>query len=255
MSVLYRDFYYPLNVFMHILTHEEGGVDYLHYALFESENERIGAAQEHSTELLLSRLPPPPARVLEVGIGLGTTLMRMAHRGYDVEGITPDEKQIAMVQARYGSELRVRCVSFESMEAVGHAYDVLVFQESSQYIDAETLFARARKLAPRVIVLDELALQPLDMPGALHARGHFLDAASRAGFELTEELDLSERAAPTVDYFIARLPRYRERLKTDLALTDQQIDDLIESGKRYRELYRTGVYGYRLLQFASRLPL
>src|SRR5882762_1270818 len=60
MSLPYRDFFYPLNVFMHILTHEEGGVDYLHYALFESGTERIGAAQERSTELLLSRLPPPP---------------------------------------------------------------------------------------------------------------------------------------------------------------------------------------------------
>ena len=38
MSLPYRDFYYPLNVFMHILTHEEGGVDYLHYALFENED-------------------------------------------------------------------------------------------------------------------------------------------------------------------------------------------------------------------------
>src|SRR5438309_2103091 len=54
MPLPYRDFYYPLNVFMHILTHEEGGVDYLHYALFENEHERIGVAQEHSTELLLS---------------------------------------------------------------------------------------------------------------------------------------------------------------------------------------------------------
>src|SRR5258708_38078403 len=139
------------------------------------------------------------------------------------------------------------------MEAAGRGYDVRVFQESSEYIDAETLFARARKLAPRVIVMDELALRPLDMPGALHARGHFLDAASIAGFELTEELDLSEKAAPTVDYFIARLPRYRERLKTDLALTDQQIDDLIESGQRYRELYRTGVYGDPLWPFCLRV--
>ena len=248
MSALYRDFYYPLNVFMHILTHEEGSVDYLHYALFERENESIGVAQEHSTELLLSCLPPPPARLLEVGIGLGTTLLRMARLGYDVEGITPDEKQIAMVQARYGSELRVRCVAFEAMETA-HTYDMLVFQESSQYIDAETLFAQARKLAPRVLVLDELALKPLDMPGALHSRSRFLGAAANAGFTVTEELDLSERAAPTVDYFITRLPRYREPLKADLGLTDQQVDDLLESGKRYRELYRSGVYGYRLLQF------
>jgi cyclopropane fatty-acyl-phospholipid synthase-like methyltransferase len=117
MPLPYRDFYYPLNVFMHILTHEEGGVDYLHYALFENEQERIGAAQEHSTELLLSRLPPPPSRILEVGIGLGTTLLRLTRLGYDAEGITPDEKQIAMVRERYGDEVRARHVAFEALEA------------------------------------------------------------------------------------------------------------------------------------------
>src|SRR5258708_21268339 len=101
MSALYRDFYYPLNVFMHILTHEEGGVDYLHYALFENANERIGAAQEHSTELLLSRLPPPPARLLPAGLGLATSLLPMAHRRYEVEGTTPHDKQTAIVPSRY----------------------------------------------------------------------------------------------------------------------------------------------------------
>jgi len=249
-SLPYRDFYYPLNVFMHILTHEEGGVSYLHYALFEREDESIVTAQEHSTELLLSRLPPLPATLLEVGIGLGTTLLRLTHLGYDVEGITPDEKQIAMVRSRYAEELNVQCVSFEAFEA-RRQYDALIFQESSQYIDSETLFMRAKTLAPRVIVLDEFALQPLDAPGALHSRERFVDAAARAGFRLDEELDLSDRAAPTVSYFIARLPKYREALKTDLGLTDQHVDDLIVSGERYRELYRSGVYGYRLVSFRA----
>lgn len=244
----YRDFYYPLNVFMHILTHEEGGVSYLHYALFEDESESIGVAQERSTELLFAHLPPPPARVLEVGIGLGTTLLRLVHHGYDAEGITPDEKQIGMVKERYGDELRVECVSFEAMDA-SRDYDVVLFQESSQYIDSETLFARAAALAPRVVVLDEFALQPVDAPGALHSLDRFLDAAARAGFKLTKEIDLSRQAAPTVSYFIDRLPRYREALKSDLGLTDQHIDDLIASGERYRDLYRGGVYGYRLLAF------
>ena len=49
----YRDFYYPLNVFMHILTNEEGSVSYLHYGLFEREGEPIGEAQERSTSMLL----------------------------------------------------------------------------------------------------------------------------------------------------------------------------------------------------------
>ncbi|HYR29992.1 MAG TPA: methyltransferase domain-containing protein, partial [Thermoanaerobaculia bacterium] len=137
----YRDFFYPLNVFMHILTAEEGSVRYLHYGLFEHEDEPIGDAQERSTRMLLDRLPPPPARLLEVGIGLATTLKRLTDLGYDVEGITPDDKQIAMVRARYGDALRVHCAPFETFES-DRPYDAIVFQESSQYIDSEALFAR-----------------------------------------------------------------------------------------------------------------
>src|SRR6202022_2049667 len=88
----YRDFYYPLNVFMHILMLEEGDVRYLHYGLFERGEDSIGVAQERSTDLLLAQLPPPPARILDVGAGLGTTLERLGQLGYDAEGITPDEK-------------------------------------------------------------------------------------------------------------------------------------------------------------------
>ncbi len=249
MPLPYAEFYYPLNVFMHILTHEEGDVAYLHYALFAHEGESIGAAQEHSTELLLERLPPPPASILEAGIGLATTLDRLTHMGYDVEGITPDEKQIAMVRARHGDRLRVHCAAFEAFDP-GRTFDVVVFQESSQYIDSEALFARAKALTKRVIVLDEFALRPLDTPG-LHARAGFLDAAARHGFEVAEELDLSARAAPTIQYFIDRIPSYRERLIADLALTPEQVDELIVSGENYVARYTDGTYGYRLLDLRA----
>jgi hypothetical protein len=240
----YRDFLYPLNVFMHVLTTEEGGVSYLHYGLFERPDEPIGTAQERSTELLLSRLPAPPARLLEAGIGLGTTLQRLASLGYDVEGLTPDPQQIAAVRARH-PELRVHCSPFETFDA-GRSYDTIVFQESAQYIAADALFTRAAALAPHVVVLDEFALQPVE---GLHALSAFLEAAKRHGFSLIEELDLSRRAAPTMQYFKDRIPRYREALIADLGLTDTQLDNLIASGANYIERYATGVYGYRLLQF------
>lgn len=246
----YRDFYYPLNVFMHILTHEEGDVPYLHYGLFDSEHTSLPAAQERSTELLLSRLPTPPARVLEVGIGLGTTLDRLTRMGYDAVGITPDDKQIAVVRDRFGDAVDARCVAFENFSLPDH-FDVVFFQESSQYIDAQTLFARARELTSHVIVLDEFALRPVDMPGALHRYDDFIAAAETDGFQKTKELDLSANAPPSIDYFTARLPRYRDRLIEDLGLTGQQVDDLIESGRRYRDLYDSGAYGYRLLQFTA----
>ncbi len=233
---------------MHILTHEEGGVSWLHYGLFEWEDEPLAAAQERSTELLLSRLPPPPARLLEVGIGLGTTLRRLAGAGYDAVGITPDAQQIAMVRARYGNEVVVEQAAFETY-VTDSTFDVLVFQESSQYIDAEALFARAASLAPRIVVLDEFALRPVDEEGALHSRDAFLAAAARHEFEVTEEVDLSAQAAPTMAYFTDRIPAYRPRLISDLGLTSQQVDDLIVSGARYRERYANGTYGYRLVCF------
>jgi hypothetical protein len=244
---LYHDFYYPLNVFMHILTHEEGAVTYLHYGLFASPDERIADAQERSTQLLLDRLPAPPSKLLEVGIGIGTTLARLTRLGYDVQGITPDAQQIAMVHRLHGQSVRAHCAAFESFDTPDR-FDLLVFQESSQYIDSETLFARAATLADDILVIDEFALEPLDAPG-LHALDGFLAAAERHGYRVTEQVDLSQQAAPTMAYFESRIPEYRERLIHDLGLTDAQIDDLLTSGARYRDLYARGIYGYRLLRF------
>jgi SAM-dependent methyltransferase len=244
----YRDFYYPLNVFMHILTLEEGEVHDLHYGLFERGDESIAEAQERSTELLLAHLPPPPARVLDVGAGLGTTLWRLLRDGYDAEGISPDARQIEMLHARHGNALRIHTTSFEDF-ADERPFDVLVFQESSQYIDSQALFKRASGLAPRIVVLDEFALRDVPFPGALHRLDEFLEGARESGFLLRNEADVSESAAPTIEYFTRRLPQFRDILIADLGLTDQQVDELIESGNRYRELYRSGAYGYRLLCF------
>jgi cyclopropane fatty-acyl-phospholipid synthase-like methyltransferase len=241
----WRGFTFPLNVFMHILSHEEGGVRHLHYGLFERAEDTLLEAQERSTELLLSRLPPPPAKLLEAGIGLGTMLSRLLALGYEAEGITPDEQQIAMAREK-NDGLPVHCAAFETFDP-GRRYDAILFQESSQYIDSEALFARAEALAPRVIVLDEFALQPLDEEGALHSLTGFVEAASRHGFRVTEELDVSAKAAPTMDYFTNRIPAYRDRLIADLGVTDEQIEHLIENGVKYRARYAAGVYGYRLL--------
>ena len=251
--IAYRDFYYPLNVFMHILTHEEGAVRYLHYGLFEGDDDSIDVAQERSTELLLSRLPPPPARLLDVGVGLGTTLERLARLGYDAEGITPDEKQAAVTRGRvtvasfetFGPDVgRVLNPSGRVGEPAPHwSYDVLLFQESSQYINSDALFAKARALAPRVLVLDEFAMEP----GTLHTLGGFLRAAAMNGFRVVENLDLSAKAAPTIDYFQMRFPRYRDALVADLGITQQQVDELIANGENYINRYHSGIYTYRLM--------
>jgi SAM-dependent methyltransferase len=243
-GIPYREFQFPLNVFMHMLTLEEGSVTYLHYGLFDDPGDSIATAQERSTELLLSRLPPPPARVLDVGVGIGTTLAKLTRLGYQAVGITPDESQASAVRARHGDAVEVVQVAFERLFPRG--YDVVVFQESSQYIDTAALFAKSREITNSVIVLDEFSTEA---GGTLHDLAEFVKTAASFKFRLVEETDLSPRAAPTIDYFLERLPRYRPILERDLGLGAEQVDGLIDSGRDYRERYRRGAYVYRLLRF------
>ena len=52
-----------------------------------------------------------------------------------------------------------------------------------------------------------------------------------------------------MDYFLARIPKHRDAIEAELAVGAAEIDGLLESGAAYRELYRSGAYGYRLLRF------
>ncbi len=249
MTSDYREVSYPLNVFMRVFALEGHRVRDLHYGLFQSPDDSLVDAQERSTALLLARLPAPPARLLDVGMGLGALLHRLTSLGYDAHGIGPDASQYAILRARYGNDLHATCVAFDAYDPQGGSFDVVIFQESSQYLDPALLFAKARTLTARVLVLDEFALQPLEEPGALHAWDAFLAAAADAGFTLHETLDLSAQAAPTIDYFLARIPQHHDALVRDLGVTDADLHALVASGQRYRERYRTGVYGYRLADF------
>ena len=235
---------------MHLLLIEDGAVDSLHYGLFESTDERIAVAQAQSTALLMSRLPPPPARILDVGIGLGTTLQELTKRGHDAHGITPEPAQVRLVNERHCGALLVRCMRFEDVNPATPRFDVVIFEESAHYIEASNLFDKARVITSRLLVIDEFALHPM-APGSLHSRAAFLAAAAAARFEVVEEVDLSAQAAPAVDEFLERLPGRRQAVCTTLNLSPAQFDDLIASGRRYRERYHSGEYGYRLIDLRA----
>ena len=248
----YCHFTYPLNVFAYLLPHEVGRVDYLHYGLFEAGEISVTRAQQRSTDLLISRLPAPPARVLDVGIGLGTTLAQLNDLGYECLGIGPDKLQIDIAVDRYGDGINVECVNLERFANTGESFDVVFFQESSQYIDSSELFVKVDEVLKRgglVVVLDEFALKPLSERVALHSLRNFLDAAAARSFRLLEALDLTSAAASSVDWSMDRILSWRKRICDDLDLKLEQIDELIFSGNRYLARYSDGTYGYRLLVF------
>lgn len=234
----------------------EGRVDYLHYGLFHDKSTSLAAALQHSTELLLSRLPAAPCRILEVGVGLGTTYALLTGKGYQVHGITPDAPQIAYIHEHIGKDVAISCQRLEDFRAGPESYEVVLFQESGQYIDPLDIFNQSQDLlvsSGSLLLIDEFALRRVQ-PGmeGLHQIDDMIALAGRFGFELVERLDLSSLASPTLDYLLEATTAYRQQLIDDLNLQQETLDQLDASNRAYHEKYASGRYGYGLLHFRKK---
>ncbi len=249
----YANLDFPLNIYAQCLYLQEGSVDYLHYGLFK-EGESIPhtsarEVQQRTTDFLLARLPPPPCRILEVGIGLGTTALELAQRGYTVTGISPDSQQVALAKQRVKNNVTLECVTFEEFSAPAASYDVILLQESAQYIQSLALFNKAHGLLAEhglLLIADEVSLRrtPTDV-ASLPLLTYTLAQAQRCGFELSEQVDLSAQAAPFVDYLLWVIEKHRADLEPAV------LDDLLSVLREYQQKYREGRYGYVLLKFAK----
>ena len=255
---LFKDLTFPWNVYAHAVLLQEGKAAYLHYGLFQDGETSLNAAQQFSTELLLAKLPPPPCRILEAGVGLGTTFSLLQQRGYDVHGITPDHRQIAHIQESQGAAATISCHSLEVFTAEPESFDVMLFQESAQYIESLVIFNRALDfLTPsgQLFIIDEFTVRQDEISSRdLHQIDNMIALAERLGFELLEHRDLSAMAAPMLDYLLKVTRTHRHSLIRDLALNDEQLNQLDASNRISREKYASGHYGYALLHFRKKTP-
>ena len=246
-------FTFPLNVYARLLELREGRVDYLHYGVFQFPDEPVPVAQQRASDLMQEVLPRP-CRLLEVGIGLGTTLARLRAMGYDACGITPDMAQIQAARERHGDTLPVVPSRLEDFDRDAGQWQALLFQESAQYIPPVALFEAADRLLhdgpSTIVVTDEFALDRReDAHQGLHALGAFCALAVRRGWTLTKRVDLSQQVRPTLDYLLRGISDSGDRLAAGLGLTRERISGLAESLRRYQQLYEEGVFGYALLRF------
>ena len=247
----FRDVPFPLNVYACAIFLEEGTVDYLHFGLFRDEQLSFRSAQQYSTDFILSRLPPPPCRILEVGVGLGTTFSLLTGRGYKVHGITPDPRQVDKARERAGVDAALYCLGLEDYRCEPDSYEVLLFQESAQYVDPLLILGKAQEsLVPsgNLLILDEFALRR-DQAGeeGLHLLDDFIALAGRFGFEVVEQLNLSSLAAPTLDYMLHVTSVHRQSLLAVLGLRPEQLDELDAANMACREKYAAGRFGYVFL--------
>ena len=91
---------------------------------------------------------------------MGTTLNKLVKAGYDVTGITPDENQIHYAKNLHGESLPAFCEKLEDFSGT-RKFDLIIFQESAQYIDTASLFRKASDLlcdGGQIIIMDEMSL-------------------------------------------------------------------------------------------------
>ena len=162
-------------------------------------------AQSTFLDFAREHLPPPPARVLEVGCGQGELTTALAAAGYDVLGLDPLAPQ--------GE--RFRRILLEELELPDEPYDAVVASHSLHHIrDLGQALDRIVALLRTggVLVLDELGWDLADEPTLdwLHGQRRALAAAGRG--EAPESFDATRE-----DWESSRLGLHRfESLRAEL---------------------------------------
>jgi SAM-dependent methyltransferase len=187
-------------------------------------------------DFVLGHLPPPPARVLEVGCGRGDLARALAAAGHDVTAIDPDAPEGPLF----------RRVTLEDFAEPG-PFDAAVASRSLHHVAdlAIALDKVARLLRPGgVLVLDEFAKERLEGPTAewYHERRRAL--AESGGKEAPPSFEACLRNEYTDVHAFEELRReldrrFAERLLTWVPYLHAELEGVV-SEELERELIAAG---------------
>jgi SAM-dependent methyltransferase len=143
---------------------------------------------------------------------------------------------------------------FEDYTAPAGGFDLVLLQESSQYLDPAILFCKAYQLlvpGGRMLILDQFALRQCDpAESLLHYGLDFIHQAETHGFGLREHIDLSRRAMPTLDYILKIIDAHKDSLLNLLPIEAVDLAGLRDAVAANRRRYHESILGYALYDLA-----
>jgi SAM-dependent methyltransferase len=139
------------------------------YALFGSAAERYDwhtppYHYQHDHTFVLSHLPKPPSRVLDVGCGTGVFLEKAIAAGFDAVGLDSSAEMVSIASSRVGSD-RVLRAQMQDLAEI-EAYDSIVslcwsFNYVSSFLEAEDVLTRFfNALRPQARLILQIAHAP-----------------------------------------------------------------------------------------------
>jgi SAM-dependent methyltransferase len=178
----------------------------LHYGLWgdglDVTMANVPAAQAAYCDYLLGKIPSGVRSILDVGCGTGHVAQLLMQRGYQVECISPAPLLTEAARKRLGSQVRIHQTTLEAFSAP-HAYDLLLFSESFQYIAPQESLPKANRMLHTggyVLLCDFFSVEGTG-PSALRG-GHplqaFRDYLATLPYRVLLEEDLTDRTAPNL---------------------------------------------------------
>lgn len=242
--------YYDDNTRRFLLVAESPGSDAIHRGVWTPDVANVAQAVDTVNRLMIERLrghaPSGSARVLDLGCGVGGTMVRLA-REVDgiISGVTISRVQAEIAAKRFAREgltdrCHVLCADFAELPAEPH-YDAMVAVEAVVHSPSleKLLPSLADRLRPggRLILCDDwmtdkdrgLAARERCLDqfragwriGSLHTVAELVAMSGRAGLRLVEDMDLTsylrlgrprDRVVKMAVGTTAIVPRLRNRL-------------------------------------------
>ena len=233
--------------------------DHLHFGYWPEDRPAISLedAQEELFERLTALIPPPPARLLDVGCGLGLSAFRLGDRGYFVTAIAPSPELIGYAAARYAHEnIHFEAAGFLDESAIHkeQTFDVILFQESLQYLHPlDLVLQSARELlhpTGKLIICDEMVIDEkiLDHTSVHPARDvHRL--LTETGFRLETREAVGPRVSKTCTEMIDRFHRFSDAMTQAIGLpeTENRIRHYQTGWQSQQCWYESGRMGYEFI--------
>lgn len=219
--------------------------EHLHYGYWPGDLpvtlENLPKAQDLYAEFLRSNIPEGVSSILDIGCGTGHNAEVLLKSGYQVDCVSPSPYLSGIVREKLEERGTLYECTFETIPA-GKKYDCLLFSESFQYIDLDTVFARMPEfLNPggSVIICDFFRIPGAGTSamGGGHRLSRFREKLDASSFTLCREVDITENTAPNLQLVNEALQQVA------VPIRDLVIDEL---SSRHRWIWLPGKWIGRL---------